>query len=46
MAVGSMTLGFSDAANGTFTAAAEGATVTKPITREAFASRPPSAARA
>ena len=38
MPVGTVTLTFTDASNGTFTATVEGSTVTKPITREVFAS--------
>ena len=38
MPVGSVSLTFTDASNATFTATLEGNTVTKPITREAFAS--------
>ncbi len=38
MPVGNVTLTFTDAANGIFTATVEGSTVTKPITREVFGS--------
>ncbi|MEP7067914.1 MAG: YncE family protein [Usitatibacter sp.] len=37
MPVGNVSLAFSDAANGTFTATVDGVTVMKPITREVFA---------
>jgi hypothetical protein len=37
MPVGSVSLSFSDGANGTFNATVDGVTVSKPITREIFA---------
>ena len=38
--VGSVSLAFSDASNGTFTAVVDGTTIVKPITREVFMSPP------